>query len=93
MKICPNCGAENSDGALKCILCDYEFDDLDSNTFEDNTETDYHETSDNKPAHKANDNADDERISSDFVGYYPNVSLYVIRYNSQNGGEKNQRNG
>ena len=67
MKICPNCGAENSDGALKCVLCDYEFDDLDSDTFEDNTETDYHETSDNKPAHKANDNADDERISSDFT--------------------------
>lgn len=67
MKICPNCGAENSDGALKCVLCDYEFDDLDSDTFEDNTETNYHETSDNKPAHKANDNADDERISSDFT--------------------------
>lgn len=67
MKICPNCGAENSDGALKCVLCDYEFDDLDSDTFEDNTETDYHETSDNKPAQKANDNADDDRISSVFT--------------------------
>lgn len=26
MKICPNCGAENNDNALTCILCEFEFD-------------------------------------------------------------------
>lgn len=26
MKICPNCGAENEDNALTCILCEFEFD-------------------------------------------------------------------
>lgn len=26
MKICPNCGAENDDNALTCILCEFEFD-------------------------------------------------------------------
>ena len=26
MRICPNCGAENEDNALKCILCEYEFE-------------------------------------------------------------------
>lgn len=26
MKICPNCGAENEDNVLKCMLCEFEFD-------------------------------------------------------------------
>ena len=26
MKICPNCGAENTDNALSCVLCEFEFD-------------------------------------------------------------------
>ena len=28
MKICPNCGAENEDDIVECILCGYIFDDL-----------------------------------------------------------------
>ena len=28
MRICPNCGAENDDNALTCILCELEFDDI-----------------------------------------------------------------
>lgn len=28
MRICPNCGAENEDNALTCILCELEFDDI-----------------------------------------------------------------
>lgn len=31
MKICPNCGAENQDSALTCVLCEFEFD-IDDNT-------------------------------------------------------------
>lgn len=26
MKICPNCGAENNDNALNCVLCEFEFE-------------------------------------------------------------------
>lgn len=28
MRICPNCGAENDDNALKCVLCEFEFSDV-----------------------------------------------------------------
>ena len=27
MKLCPNCGAENQDNALKCVLCEFEFEE------------------------------------------------------------------
>ncbi len=37
MKICPNCGAENTDNALSCVLCEFEFDNDTAEYFE-NTE-------------------------------------------------------
>ena len=37
MRICPNCGAENNDNALSCVLCEFEFDNDTAEYFE-NTE-------------------------------------------------------
>lgn len=50
MKICPNCGTENNDNALKCILCEFEFeteecaDNIVSNTAADVIKSDSNES-------------------------------------------------
>ena len=74
MKICPNCGAENEDNALTCILCEFDFDaeenssdEYDNNVIDESSNSENaavsYATNDRIDYENANDSHSDNTVS------------------------------
>lgn len=74
MKICPNCGAENEDNALTCILCEFEFDVEESGNYgnENFTQHDALEHEDSSDMSATTDNLND--YENQAVDHSDNIS-------------------